>query len=65
MVLEEEETDESDRESTRDLVFNESNMPIFNCFLNGFEDDKSMRTVKEWRKSLLRMHSYPRCEKLF
>lgn len=105
MVLEEEETDESDRESTRELVFNESNMPIyasygvnryvsdrrnkvlkkdiklagklealrdvfdptinFQLFLNGFEDGRSMRTVKEWRKSLLRMHNYPRCEKLF
>ena len=35
-------------------------LSIFNCFLNGFEDGRSMRIVKEWRKKLLRMRNYLR-----
>lgn len=48
MVLEEEETDESDRESTRDLVFNESNMPIYASYgVNRYVSDRRNKVLKK------------------
>lgn len=48
MVLEEEETDESDRESTRDLVFNESNMPIYVSYgVNRYVSDRRNKVLKK------------------
>lgn len=48
MVLEEEETDESDRESTRELVFNESNMPIYASYgVNRYVSDRRNKVLKK------------------
>ena len=48
MVLEEEETDESDRESTRELVFNESNMPIYASYgVNRYVSDRRNIVLKK------------------
>ena len=48
MLLEEDETDESDRESTRELVFNESNMPIYASYgVNRYVSDRRNKVLKK------------------